>query len=108
MIAEAPTAQAVFRPDKMGKADLASGAHLFCGLNAFEPGQSHAAHVHANQDKLYVVLDGAADVTVAGETRRVLAGGVALAGAGIEHGIENPGPGRLVVLVVMSPPPSSK
>lgn len=108
MITEEPLTQAAFRPDKMSKADLGVGKNLFCGLNAFEPGQRHEAHVHPDQDKLYVVLQGVADVTVATATRRVGRGAVALAAAGVEHGIENPGPERLVVLVVMSPPPSPK
>jgi mannose-6-phosphate isomerase-like protein (cupin superfamily) len=30
---------------------------------------------------------------------------MALAAAGVEHALRNPGPGRMVVLVVFSPPP---
>jgi len=108
MILENPAGQAVFRHDKMGKADLARGEKLFCGLNTFEPGQRHEAHVHADQDKLYVVLEGVADVSVGGDKRRVAPGGVALAVAGERHGIENAGSERLIVLVVMSPPPPAR
>jgi len=104
MIVENPAKHAVFRPDKMGKADLARSDNLFCGLNAFEPGQRHEAHAHADQDKLYVVLEGVADLSVGGEMRRVGRGGVALAAAGERHSIENAGNERLVVLIVLSPP----
>ncbi len=107
MIIDSPVTHAAFRPERMGKTDLAAGRHLFSGLNAFEPGQRHAAHVHPDQDKLYVVLEGVAGLTVGAETRRAERGAVALAAAGVEHAIENPGPGRLVVLVVMSPPPAA-
>ncbi len=108
MIIDNAAAGAAFRPDKMGKADLACSERLFCGLNTFEPGQRHEAHVHFDQDKLYVVLEGVANVSVADETKRVDRGGVALASAGVPHAVENLGPGRLIVLVVMSPPPRSK
>ena len=58
MIVHNPAARAQFAAEKMGKATLGSGTHLYAGLNCFEPGQEHHAHVHADQDKLYVVLDG--------------------------------------------------
>ena len=48
----------MFRDDKMGKADLVSGEYLFCGLNAFEPGQAHEPHAHCDRDKSYLVLEG--------------------------------------------------
>lgn len=96
---------AVFQPQKMGRSSLAQGEHLYAGLNAFEPGQEHAAHIHADQDKLYCVLEGEAEVTLDAASERVSAGAVVLAKAGAPHGIRNPGPARLVVLVVFSPPP---
>lgn len=108
MITKAPAQHASFRPDKMGKSDLVAGRHLSCGLNAFEAGQRHAGHVHMQQDKLYVVLQGVALVTVGTDTQRVEAGAVAFAPAGVGHGIENPGPGRLLVLAVLSPPPAAE
>jgi quercetin dioxygenase-like cupin family protein len=105
MIFRNPAAGAVFNPAKMGKVTLGSSARLFAGLNCFEPGQEHHAHVHADQDKLYVVLEGEAEVVI-GEDRSALSpGGAALAPAGVSHALKNAGPGRLVVLVVFSPPP---
>ncbi|HUQ91618.1 MAG TPA: cupin domain-containing protein [Bryobacteraceae bacterium] len=95
-----------FAPDKMGKASLAGGKHLYSGLNCFEPGQEHKAHTHADQDKLYVVLQGSGIATVGEEVSPVEVGDVVLAGAGVIHGMRNPGPERLVVLVVFSPPPA--
>jgi quercetin dioxygenase-like cupin family protein len=99
---------ASFRPEKMGKSDLALGEHLFAGLNTFEPGQQHEPHTHCDRDKLYVVLEGRGDLTLGDDTERVGPGDVALARAGVVHGLINPGPDRLVVLVVMSPPPPVK
>ena len=96
---------AEFSPQKMGKVDIARGATLFAGLNCFEPGQEHAAHTHAGQDKLYVVLEGEAEIVVGGEKRSVASGGAAFAPSGVEHSIHNRGTTRLVVLAVLAPPP---
>jgi quercetin dioxygenase-like cupin family protein len=96
---------AAFSPDRMGKTTLAQGESLFVGLNAFEPGQEHTPHTHAAQDKFYYVLSGAGQVQIGGETRTLRTGDAAFAPAGIEHAVRNPGPERLVMLVVLGPPP---
>ena len=96
---------AEFSPQKMGKVDIARGATLFAGLNCFEPGQEHAAHTHAGQDKLYVVLEGEAEIAVGGAKQSIAGGGAAFAPAGVEHSIRNRGTTRLVVLAVLAPPP---
>ena len=108
MIVRNTAARAVFHPEKMGKADLAATEHLFAGLNAFEPGQQHKLHTHASQDKLYFVVEGEGDVTVGAQTARIRAGDLVAARAGEEHALANPGPRRLVVMVVMAPPPGGK
>ena len=105
MIIDNASALAQYRPDKMGKADLVRGAHLFAGLNAFEPGQVHEPHAHCDRDKLYVVLEGRGELTIGDETRTVGPGAVALAPADVVHALSNPGPERLLVLVAMGPPP---
>jgi quercetin dioxygenase-like cupin family protein len=96
---------AAFNAAKMGKADLVCGEQLFAGLNAFEPGQQHEPHAHAGQDKLYLILEGAAIVTVGEETATLASGDVAFAPAGVVHAVRNPGPARLVVMAVLAPPP---
>ncbi len=106
MIVKSAADRARFDPAKMGKADLASGEQLFAGLNSFEAGQEHAPHAHCDRDKLYLVLQGRGTLTLGGETTDVGPGDVALARAGIVHGLRNPGPGRLVALVVIAPPPA--
>ena len=96
---------AAFAAEKMGKATLVRGESLFAGLNCFEPGQEHALHAHEGQEKLYVVLEGVGEVRVGDETESLEAGDAAFAPSGVVHSIRNPGPGRLVVMVVLSPPP---
>ena len=99
-------ALAEFTPGKMAKSTIARGETLFTGLNCFEPGQEHALHAHAGQDKLYVVLEGDAEIEVGGERQPVSAGGAAFAPAGVPHSVRNVGAGRLVVLAVLAPPPA--
>jgi quercetin dioxygenase-like cupin family protein len=99
---------AVFSPDKMGKVTLAQGASLLAGLNCFEPGQEHKLHAHAGQDKLYVVLEGTGEAVIGTETQPLSAGDAAFAPADVPHGMRNTGTGRLVVMVVLAPPPGAK
>ena len=98
--------RAKFLADKMGKADVVAGESLFAGLNSFEPGQEHAPHAHAGEDKLYFVLEGSGVVQVGDQTQTLSAGDAAFAPAGVLHSIRNPGPERLVVLAVLAPPPA--
>jgi quercetin dioxygenase-like cupin family protein len=98
---------AVFSPEKMAKTNVVRGQTLFAGLNCFEPGQEHAAHAHAGQDKLYIVMEGEAEIQVGDEKQMVSAGGGAFAPAGVLHAVRNSGDERLVVLAVLAPPPAA-
>ena len=108
MIIRQAARRAEFRADKMGKSDLGRGDHLFTGLNSFEPGQQHEPHSHCDRDKLYVVLEGQGEVTIGDESSPVDPGDIAIAPAGVVHSMRNPGPERLVALIVMSPPPPTR
>ena len=108
MIVKAASSRATFRGDKMGKADLAVGAHMFCGLNAFEPGQEHEPHTHCDRDKTYLVLEGRGEVTIGEDAAVVEPGDFAFAAAGVIHSVRNTGDQRLVVFVAMSPAPAGK
>ena len=99
---------AQFAADRMGKSTLAQGEFLFAGLNAFEPGQEHAAHAHEGQDKLYIVMEGCGVVQVGAETSTLSAGDAAFAPSGVLHAVRNPGPGRLVLMAILGPPPGKK
>lgn len=107
MIVRKAADQAVFTAAKMGKATLLAGSQVFAGLNCFLPGQRHELHTHSGQDKLYFVLEGTGEVTVGERTESVETGDLVMARSGEPHGINNPGPERLVVLTVMAPPPKS-
>ncbi len=108
MIVPRPSTLAQFNSSKMGKVTVAHGESLFVGLNCFEAGQEHASHSHPGQDKLYVVLEGEAEVQVGEKRERVSGGAAAFAASGVPHAIRNVGTGRLVVMAVLAPPPEAK
>jgi quercetin dioxygenase-like cupin family protein len=96
---------AAFSSEKMRKQNVFDSANMFCDVYGFEPGQSQTAHAHAGSDKVYYVIEGCAEIQIGGETRRLEAGGLAHAAPGVAHGVVNPGPGRLSLLVFMAPKP---
>ena len=94
-----------FSTEKMQKVNLFDTERMFCDVYCFETGQEQTAHAHHSSDKVYYVLQGKAVIRVAEETRELSPGGIALAPAGAEHGVSNPGPERLTLLVFMTPKP---
>jgi len=98
-------ARFAFSPDKMRKVGLVETDALFCDAYCLEPGQAQQGHRHAVGDKLYFVLEGTGRIRVGDEEREVRPGDLACAPAGEEHGVHNPGPGRLALLVMMAPKP---
>ena len=97
--------RAAFSPEKMRKVGLVETDALFCDAYCLEPGQAQAGHRHAVGDKLYYVVAGQGRIRVGDETRDVVPGDLACAPAGEEHAVANPGPDRLVLLVMMAPKP---
>lgn len=106
MIVRAAASRAAFRPDKMGKVNLLAGGSIFAGLNCFEPGQQHSLHTHPGQDKLYYILQGEGEVTVGETVERIASGDLVMARSGEPHALFNPGPGRLIAMAILAPPPS--
>ena len=102
-----PSSHAVYRPDKMGKSTLFESARLMVGLNAFEPGQSHALHAHTGMDKMYAVLEGQGVFTLADRELPMQAGDLLVAPEGVSHGARNTGSARLLVLAVLAPAPAA-
>jgi len=98
-------AAATFSSEKMKKVNLFDTPRMFCDIYCFEPGQEQTPHAHAGADKVYYVIDGTGHFTVGADTRDAGPGTSILAPAGEAHGVRNPGPGRLRVLVFMAPKP---
>jgi mannose-6-phosphate isomerase-like protein (cupin superfamily) len=102
-----PSARAAYRPDKMGKSTIFESARLLVGLNAFEPGQSHALHAHADMDKVYSVVEGEGVFLLEDRELPMRAGDLLIAPEGVPHGVRNTGAGRLLVLAILAPAPAA-
>lgn len=96
---------AVYAPNKMGKATLFESPRLLVGLNAFEPGQEHALHAHAGQDKVYHVIEGEGLFLLEGRELAMKPGDLLVAPEGVAHGVRNTGSQRLLVLAILAPAP---
>jgi quercetin dioxygenase-like cupin family protein len=95
-----------FQADKMAKIALATTAHAQLDLYCVAPGQAQTPHSHADQDKIYYVLQGRGRFRVGADEHTVEAGEAVVAGAGVEHGFVNEGSAPLVALVVVTPLPA--
>jgi quercetin dioxygenase-like cupin family protein len=102
-----PAAHAEWRAEKMGKSTLFASPRLLVGLNAFEPGQEHALHAHRGMDKVYQVVEGEGLFLLDGRELPMTAGDLLVAPEGVPHGVRNNGTGRLLVLAILAPAPSS-
>ncbi len=89
----------------MTKHLLAATRRCQADLYCLRPGQAQTAHAHAEQDKLYIGVEGVGRIRVGSEEEWLEPGMLVVAPAGVEHALTNPSDGPLVVLVVVSPPP---
>lgn len=95
-----------FTPDKMRKNSLFETDRLFCDLYCFDPGQAQTPHTHDGSDKIYFVVNGRGLFQIGQEEKELREGEIAMAPSGQRHGVSNPGPDRLVLLVFMAPKPT--
>lgn len=94
-----------FSGAKMKKNNIFQTGRFFFDLYCFEPGQEQKGHVHGEQDKVYLVLDGQGMFQV-GTDKQVLGPGQGtIAPAGEPHGVLNHTKARLKVLVFVAPNP---
>ena len=92
-----------FSAEKMKKNNLFQTPRFFCDIYCFEPGQEQKGHIHGEQDKVYIVLEGEGTFQV-GSYKQVLGPGQGtMAPAGDEHGVKNHTAQRLKVLVFVAP-----
>jgi mannose-6-phosphate isomerase-like protein (cupin superfamily) len=101
-----PQELAVYSTEKMGKATIFESPRLLVGLNAFEPGQEHALHAHAGQDKVYHVIEGEGLFLLADRELPMRRGDLLVAPEGVPHGVRNVGASRLLVLAILAPSPA--
>ena len=94
---------AEFSNEKMKKTNLFQTELVLCDVYGLEPGQNQNPHTHHDSDKIYMVISGKATVKIGGEEQTLGENQIVIAPSGQEHGISNPGPERLSVLVFMAP-----
>lgn len=94
-----------FALEKMKKNNIFETPRFFCDVYCFEPGQEQKGHVHGEQDKIYLVLEGQGTFKVGAEERILTTGQGTMAAAGEEHGVVNHTNARLRVLVFVAPNP---
>jgi quercetin dioxygenase-like cupin family protein len=94
-----------FSPERMAKITLGATARVHLDLYALEAGQAQKVHTHDDQDKVYVVLEGRGRITVGASEETLEAGEAIVAAAGTPHGVVNDSGARLLLLVLVSPPP---
>ncbi len=94
-----------FSVDKMKKNNMFQTERFFCDTYCFEPGQEQKGHIHGNQDKVYLVLEGQGTFQVGSEKQVLGPGQGTMAPAGEEHGVKNESGQRLIVLVFVAPNP---
>jgi mannose-6-phosphate isomerase-like protein (cupin superfamily) len=94
-----------FASDKMKKNNIFETPKFFCDVYCFEPGQEQTGHVHGEQDKVYLVLEGHGQFKVGSEERILGSGEGTMAPAGEPHGVLNHTNARLKVLVFVAPNP---
>jgi len=95
-----------FSLEKMKKNNIFQTPRFFCDVYCFEPGQEQKGHVHGDQDKVYLVLEGQGKFKVGSEEQVLGPGQGTVAPAGEEHGVRNHTNARLKVLVFVAPNPS--
>jgi quercetin dioxygenase-like cupin family protein len=95
-----------FSSEKMKKNNLFQTTRFFCDIYCFEPGQEQKGHIHGEQDKVYLVLEGQGTFQVGSEKQVLDQGQGTMAPAGEEHGVKNHTDQRLKVLVFVAPNPS--
>ena len=93
-----------FRSEKISQNNIVQTPRCFLDVYCFEPGQEQKGHVHAEQDKIYVVLEGQGRFRVGSDESVLGPGQGTFAPAGEEHGVRNDSQERLRVLVFMAPP----
>ncbi len=97
--------QVKLQADKMAKIALATTPRAQLDLYCVAPGQSQKPHTHADQDKIYFVLEGRGRFQVGEGEETLVAGEAVVATAGTPHGLVNDGSEPLLCLVVVTPPP---
>jgi quercetin dioxygenase-like cupin family protein len=87
-----------FAPDKRVRKMLFKTEQLWSEIACYEPGQSTVIHSHPREEEAIYVLQGRANMSIAGEEVVVPAGAIVKFPAAVPHDVRNLGPDRLVIM----------
>lgn len=82
---------------------IAESANFVFAIEIFDPGGKTPPNAHPKAQEMFFVLKGEGIAHCDGKQQRLRRGDSLLLPSGIEHVIENPGPGRLYCMTVMVP-----
>jgi quercetin dioxygenase-like cupin family protein len=87
-----------FAPDKRVRKMLFKTDQLWSEIACYEPGQSTVMHSHPKEEEAIFVLEGTANMSIAGEEVVVPAGAIVKFPKNVPHDVRNLGPGRCVIM----------
>jgi quercetin dioxygenase-like cupin family protein len=89
-----------FAPDKRVRKMLFKTDQLWSEIACYEPGQSTVMHSHPREEEAIYVLQGTANMNIAGEEVVVPAGAIVKFPAAVPHDVRNLGDDRLVIIFI--------
>jgi quercetin dioxygenase-like cupin family protein len=87
-----------FASDKRVRKMLFKSEQLWSEMACYEPGQSTVMHAHPREEEAIFVLQGTANLSIAGEEVTVPAGAIVRFPAAVPHDVRNLGHDRLVIM----------
>ena len=87
-----------FAPDKRVRKMLFKTDQLWSEIACYEPGQSTPMHHHPREEEAIFVLQGSANMNIAGEEHVVRAGAIVRFPANVPHDVRNLGSERCVIM----------
>ena len=87
-----------FAPDKRVRKMLFKTDQLWSEIACYEPGQSTVMHTHPKEEEAIFVLEGTANMNIAGEEVVVPAGSIVRFPAAVAHDVRNLGSARCVIM----------
>ena len=87
-----------FAPDKRVRKMLFKTDQLWSEIACYEPGQSTVMHSHPKEEEAIFVLEGTANMSIAGEEIVVPAGAIVKFPKNVPHDVRNLGSSRCVIM----------
>jgi quercetin dioxygenase-like cupin family protein len=89
-----------FAADKRVRKLLFKTDQLWSEIACYEPGQSTVMHSHPSEEEAIFVLEGTANMSIAGEEVVAQAGSIVKFPSSVPHDVRNLGPERCVIMFV--------